>query len=58
MRTPRAGTAMERRDFLKISVAASGGLLIGFQFASISSLARASESAAKRGPNRRSPGDL
>jgi isoquinoline 1-oxidoreductase beta subunit len=32
---------IERRDFLKISVAASGGLLIGFQFPGISTLAAA-----------------
>jgi isoquinoline 1-oxidoreductase subunit beta len=46
MRTPRVGTAMERRDFLKISVAASGGLLIGFHFAGISTLAAAQQSPA------------
>jgi isoquinoline 1-oxidoreductase subunit beta len=35
---------MERRDFLKVSVAASGGLLIGFHFPGISSLASAQSS--------------
>jgi isoquinoline 1-oxidoreductase beta subunit len=37
---------LERRDFLKISVAASGGLLIGFQFPRISALASAPSSSA------------
>jgi isoquinoline 1-oxidoreductase beta subunit len=39
---------LERRDFLKISVAASGGLVIGFQFPGISALASAQ--AAKDKP--------
>lgn len=43
MRTPRAGGAIgagvERRDFLKVSIAASGGLLIGFHFSGIRALA-------------------
>jgi isoquinoline 1-oxidoreductase beta subunit len=38
---------LERRDFLKISVAASGGLLIGIQFPGISGLAVAQSSAAQ-----------
>src|ERR1700720_1476529 len=38
--SPRtASSGMERRDFLKFSVAASGGPLIGFHFSGISSLA-------------------
>ncbi len=41
----RSTEGMERRDFLKISVAASGGLLIGFQFLGISKLASAQPSA-------------
>jgi isoquinoline 1-oxidoreductase beta subunit len=40
----RAAKGMERRDFLKISVAASGGLLIGFQFPGVSKLASAEAS--------------
>ncbi|MGA2020588.1 MAG: xanthine dehydrogenase family protein molybdopterin-binding subunit [Candidatus Sulfotelmatobacter sp.] len=38
---------LERRDFLKISVAASGGLLIGIRFPGISGLAVAQSSAAQ-----------
>ena len=42
----KAANAMERRDFLKISVAASGGLLIGFQFPGVSKLASAETSSS------------
>ncbi len=42
---------IERRDFLKVSVAASGGLLIGFQFPGISRLASAQASASTFMPN-------
>lgn len=40
----RPGSGMPRRDFLKFSVAASGGLLIGFYFPGISASAQASTS--------------
>ena len=36
-----AGQGIQRRDFLKVSVAASGGLLIGFHFFGVSQLASA-----------------
>jgi isoquinoline 1-oxidoreductase beta subunit len=39
----KARTGMERRDFLKVSVVASGGLLIGFHFPGISKLASAQQ---------------
>jgi isoquinoline 1-oxidoreductase beta subunit len=42
---------MERRDFLKISVAASGGLLIGLQLPGISALASAQSSSARQAAN-------
>jgi isoquinoline 1-oxidoreductase beta subunit len=44
-------SGVERRDFLKISVAASGGLLIGFQFPGMSRLASAQASASNFMPN-------
>jgi isoquinoline 1-oxidoreductase beta subunit len=42
----KANKGIERRDFLKISVAGSGGLLIGFQFPAISALASAEQASA------------
>jgi isoquinoline 1-oxidoreductase beta subunit len=50
-RTAMERTGMQRRDFLKISVAASGGLLIGFQFPGISSLASSQASMNTFMPN-------
>jgi len=41
-----ANAGMQRRDFLKVSVAASGGLLIGFHFPVISQLAQAQQASA------------
>ena len=41
-----ASTRVERRDFLKFSVAASGGLLIGFRFPGINLLASAQQASA------------
>ena len=46
MSTGKARTGMERRDFLKFSVAASGGLLIGFYLPGVK-LASAQQSSAK-----------
>ena len=40
-------TAFARRQFLKFSVAASGGLLVGFYFPASSSQASAQESAKR-----------
>jgi isoquinoline 1-oxidoreductase beta subunit len=45
MNGQKASAAIERRDFLKVSVMASGGLLIGFHFAGIGSLASAQPSS-------------
>ena len=42
----KARAGVERRDFLKVSVAASGGLLIGFHFPGISALASAQPASA------------
>ncbi len=42
----QSGAGMQRRDFLKASVMASGGLLIGFRLAGITGLASAKQSAA------------
>jgi isoquinoline 1-oxidoreductase beta subunit len=44
-------SGVQRRDFLKVSVAASGGLLIGFQFPGISRLASAQAYASTFMPN-------
>ena len=41
----QSGAGMERRDFLKASVMASGGLLIGFRFSGIAALTSAETSA-------------
>ena len=38
----KTSAGMERRDFIKVSIAASGGLLIGFHFSGISALAQSS----------------
>jgi isoquinoline 1-oxidoreductase subunit beta len=40
------GSGVQRRNFLKFSVAASGGLLIGFRFPRISALASAQQATA------------
>jgi isoquinoline 1-oxidoreductase beta subunit len=42
----KTSAGIERRDFLKVSVAASGGLLIGFHFPGVSALASAQPSSA------------
>jgi isoquinoline 1-oxidoreductase beta subunit len=49
--TERARNGVARRDFLKFSVAASSGLLVGFYFPGIGSQASAQESANAFMPN-------
>jgi isoquinoline 1-oxidoreductase beta subunit len=49
--TVRERRGIQRRDFLKVWVAASGGLLIGFQFPGISRLASAQTSVGTFMPN-------
>jgi len=46
MNNRQSRTGVHRRDFLKLSVAASGGLLIGFHFPGVSKLASAQQSSA------------
>ncbi|HWZ44419.1 MAG TPA: xanthine dehydrogenase family protein molybdopterin-binding subunit [Candidatus Saccharimonadales bacterium] len=41
-----AATSLERRDFLRLTVAAGGGLLIGFYLPGVSKLAQAAENPA------------
>jgi isoquinoline 1-oxidoreductase beta subunit len=41
----KTSAGIERRDFLKVSIAASGGLLIGFHFPGVRTLASAQQSA-------------
>ncbi len=43
----KTSAGMERRNFIKVSIAASGGLLIGFHFSGISALASAQSSSAQ-----------
>ena len=45
MNNRQSRTGVHRRDFLKLSVAASGGLLIGFHFPGVSKLASAQQSS-------------
>ena len=47
MNNRQSRTGVHRRDFLKLSVAASGGLLIGFHFPGVSKLASAQTSLGK-----------
>jgi isoquinoline 1-oxidoreductase beta subunit len=51
MITGKVNPGMQRRDFLKFSVAASGGLLIGFYLPGVSKRASAQESAKAFMPN-------
>ena len=46
MNRHNASSGIERRDFMKVSIAASGGLLIGFHFPGVSKLAAAGPSSA------------
>ena len=46
MNNRQSRTGVHRRDFLKLSVAASGGLLIGFHFPGVSKVASAQQSSA------------
>lgn len=46
-----AATQLARRDFLRLTVAASGGLLIGFYFPGLSSRAEAEETGKQFSPN-------
>ena len=45
MNNRQSRTGVHRRDFLKLSVAASGGLLIGFHFPGVSKVASAQQSS-------------
>lgn len=49
--SPGLGAGMQRRDFLKASVMASGGLLIGFRFLGANALAAADTPATTFMPN-------
>jgi isoquinoline 1-oxidoreductase subunit beta len=51
MNRQNAGGTIERREFLKVSIVASGGLLIGFQFPGVAKLASAQSSATSFMPN-------
>ena len=51
IRPEHPGAEVKRREFLKFSLAASGGLLIGFYFPGASKLASAQDSAKAFMPN-------